>query len=83
MLAVLMMPALLGTVLVVFWIKPLSVLSAIERFTPNIIFRVRTRRPLVALSFDDGPPVWDANAPDLVTFSLSFFDSCRASPADI
>jgi len=37
MLAVLMMPALLGTVLVVFWMEPPSVLSAIARFTPNII----------------------------------------------
>jgi hypothetical protein len=39
----------------VFWVEPLSVLSAIERFTPNIIYRVRTHRPVVALSFDDGP----------------------------
>ena len=39
----------------VFWMEPLSVLSVIERFTPNIIYRVRTQRPLVALSFDDGP----------------------------
>ncbi|HTG27584.1 MAG TPA: polysaccharide deacetylase family protein [Methylomirabilota bacterium] len=30
-------------------------MSAIERFTPNIIYRVRTHRPVVALSFDDGP----------------------------
>jgi peptidoglycan-N-acetylglucosamine deacetylase len=27
----------------------------LERLTPNIIYRVRTERPLVALSFDDGP----------------------------
>ena len=26
-----------------------------ERVTPNLIYRVRTNRPLVALSFDDGP----------------------------
>ena len=55
MLAILLMAALLGTVLVVFWMEPLSVLSAIERLTPNIIYRVRTHRPVVALSFDDGP----------------------------
>jgi peptidoglycan/xylan/chitin deacetylase (PgdA/CDA1 family) len=27
----------------------------LERVTPNFIYRVRTERPLVALSFDDGP----------------------------
>ena len=37
-----------------FWMEPLSVLSAIERLTPNIIYRVRTHRGFV-LSFDDGP----------------------------
>lgn len=47
--------ALLGTGLLIFWIEPLGVLSVIERLTPNIIFRVRTQRPVVALSFDDGP----------------------------
>ncbi|MFZ0637778.1 MAG: polysaccharide deacetylase family protein [Candidatus Acidiferrales bacterium] len=46
---------LLGVTLVVFWIEPLAVLSLLERFTPNVTFRVRTHRPLVALSFDDGP----------------------------
>src|SRR5260370_9699797 len=56
-MAVLLMAAaaLLGAGLVVFWMEPLSVLSVIERFTPNIIYRVRTHRPVVALSFDDGP----------------------------
>ncbi len=55
MAVLLMAAALLGVGLLVFWVEPLSVLSAIERFTPNIIYRVRTHRPVVALSFDDGP----------------------------
>jgi peptidoglycan/xylan/chitin deacetylase (PgdA/CDA1 family) len=46
---------LLGAGLVVFWIEPLGVLGVLERLTPNFIYRVRTERPLVALSFDDGP----------------------------
>jgi peptidoglycan/xylan/chitin deacetylase (PgdA/CDA1 family) len=46
--------ALVGA-LVVFWIEPLAVLSVFERLTPQITYRIRTRRPLVALSFDDGP----------------------------
>jgi len=31
------------------------VLALLERITPNIVYRVRTHLPLVALSFDDGP----------------------------
>ena len=38
-----------------FWTEPLWLLPALERLTPNIVYRVRTRLPLVALSFDDGP----------------------------
>ncbi len=41
--------------LVVFWVEPLGVLGVLERLTPNIVYRVRTELPLVALSFDDGP----------------------------
>jgi peptidoglycan-N-acetylglucosamine deacetylase len=41
--------------LVVFWVEPLGVLGLLERLTPNIVYRVRTELPLVALSFDDGP----------------------------
>jgi len=41
--------------LFVFWTEPLWFLPALERLTPNIIYRVRTSLPLVALSFDDGP----------------------------
>jgi peptidoglycan/xylan/chitin deacetylase (PgdA/CDA1 family) len=47
--------ALLTAALVIFWVEPLSVLGLIERLTPNIVYRTRTDRPLVALSFDDGP----------------------------
>lgn len=41
--------------LFVFWIEPLWLLPPLEYLTPNIVYRVRTRVPLVALSFDDGP----------------------------
>jgi len=46
---------LLGLGLAVFWIEPLVVLGVLERLTPNLTYRIRTERPLVALSFDDGP----------------------------
>ena len=46
---------LIGVGLLVFWIEPLAVISVLERLTPNVTYRVRTHRPLVALSFDDGP----------------------------
>ena len=45
----------LGVGFVVFCVEPLAALGLLERVTPNLIYRVRTRRPLVALSFDDGP----------------------------
>jgi len=35
--------------------QPLAVFGPVERLTPNVIWRVETDRPLVALSFDDGP----------------------------
>jgi peptidoglycan/xylan/chitin deacetylase (PgdA/CDA1 family) len=41
--------------ILVFWIEPLTVVSVFERLTPNVIYRVPVERPLVALSFDDGP----------------------------
>lgn len=47
--------ALLGVGLVVFWIEPLAALSLLARLTPNVTYQVRTKLPLVALSFDDGP----------------------------
>lgn len=36
-------------------IRPFSILSVFERVTPNVIYRVRTNRAVVGLSFDDGP----------------------------
>ena len=41
--------ALLCVGLLVFWIEPLGALSVRERLTPNVTYRVRTHRPLVAL----------------------------------
>jgi len=41
--------------LIVFWIEPLAIVGLLEQLTPNILYRVRTDVPLVALSFDDGP----------------------------
>src|SRR5256885_471095 len=41
--------------LYVFLVEPLWVLPVLEWLTPGILYRVRTREALVALSFDDGP----------------------------
>jgi peptidoglycan/xylan/chitin deacetylase (PgdA/CDA1 family) len=41
--------------LFVYWTEPLALFSLLERLTPNVVYRVETDRPLVALSFDDGP----------------------------
>lgn len=63
---------LIGTVFaaiwfLVFWIQPLAAVSVIERFTPNILYRVRTSLPLVALSFDDGPhPIFTPQVLDIL-----------------
>lgn len=46
---------LLVVALIAFWIEPLAALHLLERLTPQIIYRIRTHDPLVALSFDDGP----------------------------
>lgn len=43
------------TALYVFLVEPLWVLPWLEWLTPGILYRVRTREALVALSFDDGP----------------------------
>ena len=46
MMAVLLLAAaLFGVGLLVFWMEPLTVLSVIERLTPNVTYRVRTHRP--------------------------------------
>jgi peptidoglycan-N-acetylglucosamine deacetylase len=73
MMAVLLMAAaLFGVGLLVFWMEPLAVLSVIERLTPNVTYRVRTNRPVVALSFDDGPHP---------TFTLQVLDILRRHDA--
>ena len=46
---------LLAVALFLFWIEPPIMLPLLERLTPNLTYRIRTRHPLVALSFDDGP----------------------------
>jgi peptidoglycan/xylan/chitin deacetylase (PgdA/CDA1 family) len=35
--------------------QPLAAFGLLERLTPNLIWRIDTDQPLVALSFDDGP----------------------------
>jgi peptidoglycan-N-acetylglucosamine deacetylase len=37
------------------WTQPLWAFPIAERLTPNVVWRVETNQPLVALSFDDGP----------------------------
>jgi peptidoglycan/xylan/chitin deacetylase (PgdA/CDA1 family) len=41
--------------LLVFWAEPICLVGVFERLTPKIVYRVRTKHPMVALSFDDGP----------------------------
>jgi peptidoglycan-N-acetylglucosamine deacetylase len=47
--------ALVAIGLCVFSVEPLWVLPVLEWITPNILYRVKTEKALVALSFDDGP----------------------------
>ena len=50
-----------------FWAEPMCLVGLFEWLTPNIIYRVRTDRPLVALSFDDGPhPVFTPQVLDIL-----------------
>jgi peptidoglycan-N-acetylglucosamine deacetylase len=39
----------------IFLVEPLWCVLLLERLTPQILYRVRTRAPLVGLTFDDGP----------------------------
>jgi peptidoglycan-N-acetylglucosamine deacetylase len=55
MALLLMFCALLALCLVVIFVEPLAIVGLLERLTPRLAYRIRTRRPLVALSFDDGP----------------------------
>jgi peptidoglycan-N-acetylglucosamine deacetylase len=53
--------------LVIFWLQPLAAVPALEWLTPNVVYRVRTSFPLVALSFDDGPhPVFTPRVLDIL-----------------
>lgn len=45
----------LGLLIYVFFVQPLWVLPVLEWLTPNVLYRAKTERPVVALSFDDGP----------------------------
>lgn len=47
--------ALAAVALFIFWVEPLSFLALLEPLTPQIVYRVQTTLPLIALSFDDGP----------------------------
>src|SRR6266436_7763350 len=59
--------ALLALALYVFWVEPLSIVPVLERLTPNLTYRIRTRHPLVALSFDDGPhPIFTPQVLDIL-----------------
>jgi len=81
---------LVGLVLcfqVVWWTEPLVAFALLERLAPNVVWRVPTDQPLVALSFDDGPdPVFTPQVLDLLkehdayaTFFL-IGDRARAHP---
>ena len=59
--------ALLALALFVFWIEPLAILPVLERVTPQLTYRIPTRHPLVALSFDDGPhPIFTPQVLDIL-----------------
>jgi peptidoglycan-N-acetylglucosamine deacetylase len=46
-------------VCVAFFVQPLATVALLEKCAPQVLFRVSTSRPLVGLSFDDGPhPVY-------------------------
>jgi peptidoglycan/xylan/chitin deacetylase (PgdA/CDA1 family) len=45
----------LAVALLVVGTQPLAAFVVLERLTPNVVWRVPTNEPLVALTFDDGP----------------------------
>lgn len=47
--------AIAAVALFIFCVEPLSFLALLEPLTPQIVYRVETALPLIALSFDDGP----------------------------
>ena len=44
-----------GAVLLLIGVQPAAAFAVLERLAPNVVWRVRTDQPLVALTFDDGP----------------------------
>jgi peptidoglycan/xylan/chitin deacetylase (PgdA/CDA1 family) len=53
--AVLAAAAVLAAGMLVIGTQPVAAFGLLERLAPNVVFRVETDQPLVALSFDDGP----------------------------
>ncbi|MDP9179594.1 MAG: polysaccharide deacetylase family protein [Gemmatimonadota bacterium] len=47
--------ALLFVSQLVYWTEPAAAFAVAERLAPNVVWRVATDKPFVALSFDDGP----------------------------
>ena len=48
-------------------VQPIAVVSLLARATPRIVWRVDTRAPLAALTFDDGPdPVYTPQVLDIL-----------------
>jgi peptidoglycan/xylan/chitin deacetylase (PgdA/CDA1 family) len=47
--------ALLVLSQLVWWTEPLGLFHGLEWATPDLVWRVSSSRPIVALSFDDGP----------------------------
>ena len=39
----------------IFWTEPRAAFAVAERLPPNVVWRIATDKPFVALSFDDGP----------------------------
>jgi peptidoglycan/xylan/chitin deacetylase (PgdA/CDA1 family) len=39
----------------VWWTEPAAAFAVAEKLAPNVLWRIATDKPLVALSFDDGP----------------------------
>jgi len=56
--------ALLVVLQVVWWTEPIGLFPVLQWATPQIVWRVSTREPIVALSFDDGPH--PAHTPDVL-----------------
>jgi peptidoglycan/xylan/chitin deacetylase (PgdA/CDA1 family) len=47
--------AVLAVVFLVFLVQPFFAVRVVEKLFPHIVWRVETRKPLFAITFDDGP----------------------------